>query len=286
VSVNARLEQWGSVMVQGRNAGWIRPLNQVAAPAARLVCLPHSGGSAGSYRAWSSATPPDVELLGVQYPGRGDRRTEAPMAGIAEMGAHVAAELLRIGAHAPGGYVLFGHSLGALVAYETALVMGEHGLPPAALFVSGSAAPGAPRSERLTDPAGDEELWSSVCALGGIDPAIAGNRQLRERLLPALRSDVRAGGTYPPAPRSRPLSCPVRCYYSPGDPLTSDADLTAWSARTTGAFSTRERPGGHFHLWTDTDALVRDILTALPHRAPASRRPVAAVPLTATAPAA
>jgi pyochelin biosynthetic protein PchC len=284
VSVNARLEQWGTVMVQGRNPGWIRPLNQVAAPAARLVCLPHSGGSAASYRAWSSATPPDVELLGVQYPGRGDRHIEAPVATIAEMGAHVAAELLSLGPYAPGGYVLFGHSLGALVAYETALVMGEHGRAPAALFVSGSAAPGAARSERLTDPSGDEELWSSVCALGGIDPAIAGNRQLRERLLPALRADVRAGGAYPPAPRRRPLSCPVRCYYSPGDPLTSDADPAAWSAYTTGAFSTRERPGGHFHLWTDTDTLVRDILTALPHRTP--HRPVATVPLPATVPAA
>ncbi|WP_331743311.1 alpha/beta fold hydrolase (plasmid) [Streptomyces sp. NBC_01136] len=247
------------------NPGWIRPLNEVARPAARVVCLPHSGGSATSYSAWATVMPPDVELLAVQYPGRGDRCAEPLMGSIGEMSAHIAAQLLRLTSDDPAPYALFGHSLGAMVAYETALVLRDRGCPPAYLFVSGSAAPGERRS-LLTHRATDEELWSSVCALGGIDPAIAQNPELRELVLPALRADVRAGELYRPAPQVRPLPCPVRCYHSPEDPLTRDVDMSAWAARTTGPFSTRERPGGHFHLWIDTDELVGDILSAVPRR--------------------
>jgi surfactin synthase thioesterase subunit len=254
-------------MVQGRNPGWIRPLNEVADPAARVVCLPHSGGSAGSYRAWTSAMPADVQLFAVQYPGGGDRAAATPPAGVAGMSGHIAEELLRLGPRALAGYALFGHRVGALIAYETALTMRDRGFPPTCLYVSGSAAPGGPRGDRASHEAGDRELWSSICALGGIDPAIAGNRELCELLLPALRAGVGGARSYRPSPRAHPLPCPVRCYYSPGDPLSSEADMAAWSATTTGPFSTRERPGGHFHLWTDTDGLVRDILSVLPRRA-------------------
>ncbi|MGI5348302.1 thioesterase II family protein [Streptomyces sp. CA-250714] len=245
-----------------RQPGWIRPLNNVGNPASRVVCLPHSGGSAGSYSAWVSAMPPDVQLLAVQYPGRGDRLSQPPVGSIAEMSAAVAAELLRF---EPVPYALFGHSLGALVAYETALTMRDSGFPPGHLFVSGSAAPGQERSG-LTHLAGDEELWTSVCELGGIDPAIAENAEMRKLLLPALRSDVRASETYRPASSAEPLPCPLRCYYSPEDPLTQNADMTAWAARTTARFTTRRRPGGHFHLWLDTDELVGDILGVMPRR--------------------
>ena len=244
-------------------------MNEVVRPSARLICLPHSGGSASSYRAWASEIPADVQLLAVQYPGRGDRLAETPHSNIGEMSAHIAAELLRLQGGMPPcaqiPYALFGHSLGATVAYETALTLHGRGRPPACLFVSGSAAPGAPRGP-LTHRASDQELWSAVCALGGVDPAIAENPELRELVLPALRADIRAGEQYRPAPGTPPLPCPIRCYHSAEDPLTRDADMDAWARRTTGRFTTRERPGGHFHLWMDTRELVGDIMSALPWR--------------------
>jgi pyochelin biosynthetic protein PchC len=249
--------------------GWIRPLNNVVRPAARLVCFPHSGGSATSYTAWASLVPADVQLLAVQYAGRGDRLAESPSGSIGEMSGRIAAELLRLDrevpfrAHVPLG--LFGHSLGAVIAYETALTLRGRGRPPAGLFVSGSAAPGARRSP-LTHRTTDAELWSAVCALGGVDPAIAENPDLRDLVLPALRADVRAGERYRPAPGTPPLSCPIRCYHSPEDPLTRDADMAAWAARTTGDFTLRERPGGHFHLWKDAHELVEDLVSALSGR--------------------
>ncbi|MFF8919352.1 thioesterase II family protein [Streptomyces sp. NPDC015032] len=237
-------------------------MNNVVNPVVRVVCLPHSGGSAGSYAGWSAVTPPDVQLLAVQYPGRGDRLREAPVGSIAEMSAQVAAELLRL---APVDYALFGHSLGALVAYETALVMRDQGAPPQHLFVSSCTAPDDSRSG-ITHLASDDELWSSVGRLGGIEPEIAQNDELRDLVLPALRSDVRASETYRPSPTAEPLPCPVRCYHSPEDEFTRDAALAAWSRVTSAPFSVHERSGGHFHLWADPAELVGDLLAAMPRR--------------------
>ncbi len=200
--------------------------------------------------------------MAVQYPGRGDRVAETPVGSIAQMSAAVAAELLEL---EPLSYALFGHSLGSLVAYETALAMCDSGFPPSHLFVSGCTPPGQGHSG-VTHLAGDEELWASICELGGVDPAIADNAELREILLPALRSDVRASETYRPSPENEPLPCPVRCYYSPEDPLTQDVDMAAWSATTSASFTTRARPGGHFHLWIDIAELVGDVLAFLPRR--------------------
>lgn len=246
-------------MVGRRDPGWIRPGNSVEKPAARVVCLPHSGGSAASYHAWVPSMPADMELLAVQYPGRGDRLSDRLVGSVPEMSAAVAAELRQL---EPVDYVLFGHSLGGLVAYETALAMADSGFPPRYLYVSCCAAPGD-ETRGSTHLAGDEELWSTVCELGGVDPAIAENDELRQLILPTLRSDIRAMETYRPSPHARPLPCPVRCYHSPQDPLTEGVDMTAWAATTTREFSVRERSGGHFHLWLDTDELVGDIVTTL-----------------------
>ncbi|MFD9887624.1 thioesterase II family protein [Streptomyces alboflavus] len=242
-------------MVGSRDPGWIRPGNSVEKPAARVVCLPHSGGSAASYHTWASSMPADVQLLAVQYPGRGDRISEQLVGSVAEMSAAIAAELRQL---EPVDYVLFGHSLGGLVAYETALAMSDSGFPPRCLYVSCCAAPSDDFRGR-THLASDEELWTTVCELGGVDPAIAENEELRQLILPTLRSDIGAMETYRPSAEARPLPCPVRCYHSPQDPLTEGADMTAWSATTAADFSIRERSGGHFHLWIDADELVGDI---------------------------
>lgn len=246
-------------MVGSRDPGWIRPGNSVEKPAARVVCLPHSGGSAASYNAWASSMPADVQLLAVQYPGRGDRLSEEPVGSVSEMSAAIAAELREL---EPVDYVLFGHSLGGLIAYETALAMSDSGFPPRCLYVSCCAAP-SDNTQGRTHLATDDELWSTVCELGGVDPAIAENEELRQLFLPTLRSDIRAMETYRPSPGARPLPCPVRCCHSPQDPLTEGVDMTLWSATTAREFSVRERSGGHFHLWMATDELVGDVVGTL-----------------------
>ncbi|MFI5798191.1 thioesterase II family protein [Streptomyces sp. NPDC051677] len=248
--------------IRTRDRGWVRALNSVERPADRLVCFPHSGGSAAIYRAWSSAMPADAELLAVQYPGHADRMAEPPAGSVAEMAACVAEELLRLDA---ARCSLFGHSLGALVAYETARVLQDNGRAARCLFVSGAPAP-SQAGGGTTHRAGDDELWSALRELGGIDPVVADDAELRELLLPVVRSDITLNETYRPAPHPEPLQCQVRCYYNTEDPLVDGARLGDWAAVGTGRFSVRARPGGHFRLLSDPTELIADVVEVLAER--------------------
>ncbi|MEV7618393.1 alpha/beta fold hydrolase [Streptomyces sp. NPDC089799] len=242
-----------------RDRGWLRDLNSVESPAGRMVCLPHSGGSAVAYRPWSRSVPADLSLMAVQYPGHADRLGEPFAGGIAELGAGVAGDLLRLD---PAPCVLFGHSLGALVAYETARVLQEAGSPPAYLFLSGAPAPSQHRGG-ITHEAGDEELWDALCGLGGMDPAVAADTELRDLMLPVLRADIALSLAYRPAPDAVPLNCAVRCHYNTEDPLVDAERISAWAEVGTGPFSVRAWPGGHFRLFSDPAAAIGDIVTAL-----------------------
>ncbi|GAA4083675.1 alpha/beta fold hydrolase [Nonomuraea soli] len=231
-------------------------------PADRLVCFPHSGGTAAAYRAWAAAMPPGTQLMAVQYPGLADRLTEAPAISIAAMAAAVAEELARL---EPVPCALFGHSLGALVAYETAKILQDDGLPARWLFVSGAPAPWQPRGG-LAHRAGDEELWSRLCELGGIAPEVAEDREFRDLLLPVLRCYIGLNETYRPSPGGEPLRCRVRGYYNTEDPLVDGAAFGAWAGVAMGGFSARSWPGGHFQVLADPSEVIADILATLAGR--------------------
>ncbi|RPK57823.1 Phenyloxazoline synthase MbtB [Streptomyces sp. ADI96-02] len=244
-------------MSRMRERGWVRSLTGIDGPGVRLVCFPHSGGSAIAFGEWAAAVPSGTALMAVQYPGRGDRFGEPPVDDVAAMADSAAAELLRL---PPGDRVLFGHSLGALVAYETALLLRDAGEEPRALCVSAALPPGE-MSERNVHLAPDDEFWATLHALGGIEPAVLENKELRELLLPMLRSDLRAHATYRPSPGAGPLSCPVRGYHGEGDPLVAEARLAGWARVTSGEYSGTVRPGGHFHVEHDVPGLVADVLS-------------------------
>ncbi|MFJ2768454.1 thioesterase II family protein [Streptomyces sp. NPDC087300] len=250
---------------RGRGATWVRTLRAAARPRARLVCFPHSGGSTASYAHWAAALPSDVELLAVQFPGRGDRFAERPSGSVRAMAAAVADELATAygnttyentaygGTAEPAPTAFFGHSLGALVAYETALALRDAGCEPAHLLVSGCAAPHDVRDGGL-HRADDTTLWETVTGLGGFEAEVAHDPELRDLLLPTLRADLTANETYRPHPVSGLLSCPVRCYFGRRDPLVDAGRVTEWGRVTAGAFTVLPHPGGHFYADDGTAA--------------------------------
>jgi surfactin synthase thioesterase subunit len=244
------------VVIGDRRRRWVRSLSAAGCPAWRLVCFPPSGSSAGSYDPWREVTPPDVELLAVQYPGRGDRLGEAVAHTVADMAEPIVHELLELPA-APT--VLFGHSLGALVAYETALRLRADDVAPRYLFVSGAAAP-RQAGGGTTHLATDDALWAAVCALGGIDQDMTENPELRELVLPALRGDIAAHESYVP-PDAERLNCPIRCYHSQDDPLVDAERVRGWAETTSRTFSSRTISGAHFPL--DARVVVADLVSAV-----------------------
>ncbi|GGZ29553.1 oleoyl-ACP hydrolase [Streptomyces olivaceoviridis] len=241
-------------------SSWIR--RYVPAPEApvRLVCLPHAGGSATFYGGLARRLAPDIDVLAVQYPGRLERRTEPPMTDLTALAEVLVTELTP---WTDRTYVLFGHSLGAMVAFETARRLEAAGRPPVALFVSGRGAPSRHRREfgpRLDDAT----LLQQMRGLGGTDPRVFADEELMWLALPVMRADYRMVEDYRYLP-GPPLSCPVTAFNGRTDPKVSSPDVDAWRDHTTASFESLVFPGGHFYLVDRSEEVTAALIDRLSH---------------------
>ncbi|MGA5559343.1 thioesterase II family protein [Streptomyces lavendulocolor] len=240
------------------------------APAAlRLYCFPHAGGSAGAYTALARelaapgrpGTPLGrVAVAAAQYPGRQDRYRERPWEDVGAVADVLAAEIRARGEHP---YALFGHSMGAVVAYETARRLRRSPGPgPARLFVSGRDAPstGPVATDDVRD---DEALLAHVRRLGGTGGRVLDEPELLAMALPALRADYRALRSYTWAP-GEPLDCPLTVLVGDADPLVTDAGAAAWRGLTASTTTIRLLRGGHFCLDDHVREVAELVREALP----------------------
>ncbi|MEV4921514.1 thioesterase II family protein [Streptomyces roseoverticillatus] len=235
------------------NGLWIRRFHPRPDSRVRLVCLPHAGGSASFYFPVSRAMPDSVDVLCVQYPGRQDRRTEPLLDSVQALADKVYEALLP---WTDRPIALFGHSMGASLAFEIARRLErERGIVPAALFASGRRAPSTHRDEtvHLRD---DDGLVAEMRGLSGTNPQLLGDEEVLRMILPAIRADYRAAETYRwnPGP---PLHCPVTTFVGDDDPKVTLEEAAAWSAHTEGPFTQKVFPGGHFFLADHQTEIVR-----------------------------
>lgn len=183
-------------------------------------------------------------MLAVQYPGRQERLREPALRDVRRLAGEVAAALTRL-TDVPT--VLFGHSMGAVVGFETAARLERAGSrPPAGFIASGRRSPTAWREEtvHLRD---DDGLVDEVCALGATDRELMADPEIRQIVLPALRADYTAIETYRYDP-DVVLRCPVTVFTGLSDPRVTEEEALAWKAVTTGPFGIRRFTGGHFYL--------------------------------------
>ncbi|MFE1593480.1 thioesterase II family protein [Nocardia sp. NPDC058705] len=236
---------------------WVRILRPGTAAGGRLTCFPPGGGSATFYRELARHIGAGIEVTAVQYPGRQDRLDDATITDLRVLADRIAADLAR----QPGaGRVLFGHSMGATVAYETALRLAAAGQPVHALVVSGRPAPEFVETARLHQ-ASDAALIDDLERLAN-DPApvrlLRTEPGLADLVLPAVRADYQAVETYRHQPGPL-LSCPVVALVSTEDPTTTVAQAEQWRAVTDGPFSLRTFSGGHFYLDEQHAAVAQEI---------------------------
>ncbi|MEV4561333.1 alpha/beta fold hydrolase [Kitasatospora sp. NPDC049285] len=223
---------------------WIRRYATAEPGAPKLVCLPHAGGSATFYVPMARALAPHCEVLAVQYPGRQDRLAEPRLESLDALADRIVPLLLP---YAEDGLALFGHSMGATLAFEVARLLEEAGAVPLALFASGRAAPSRLPAGGTVHQGTDAELAARLRVLGGTYAPVLDDPELLELTLPAVRSDYKAAETYRYRPGA-PLTCPVHVLTGDQDPMVTDADARAWAEHTSGPFALDTYAGGHFFL--------------------------------------
>ncbi|WP_346345455.1 alpha/beta fold hydrolase [Streptomyces sp. SID5643] len=249
---------------------WLRRFRPVADPALRLVCLPHAGGSASAFLPLTRLLPESVEVLAVQYPGRQDRRLEPFVDTVDALVAHIVAALPP---WLDRPVALFGHSLGSLVAFETARHL-EQQAPEAEvahLFVSGRVAPTVPLRTTM-HLVSDDKLVARLAELQGTDPRVLADQEVLRLALPAIRNDYRAADNYTWRPGA-PLACPITVLTGSEDPHVPADGARAWHQLTTGATAFHSFPGGHFYLTEHAEAVCRTIQTATGLAAQGSQLP-------------
>jgi surfactin synthase thioesterase subunit len=241
---------------------WLRRFHPVPDSRQQLVCFPHAGGSASFYFPVSAQLSPMAEVLAVQYPGRQDRRAESSPSDIATLADQVYEAVGDELRHRPTTF--FGHSMGAVLAFEVARRLQADGGGVAHLFASGRRAPSRHRDENVHQR-DDDGIVAELKLLSGTDAALLGDEELLRMILPAIRSDYTAIETYRCAPGVT-IDAPITALTGDADPKTSLDEAEDWRGHTTGAFDLRVFPGGHFYLSSQAPAvlsLLREHLTTV-----------------------
>jgi medium-chain acyl-[acyl-carrier-protein] hydrolase len=239
--------------------GCIAILRPAANPRVRLLCFPHGGGGATTFNEWPRILPEDIEVYALQLPGRGRRLLEAPLTGIDQI-TEAVSEMFRP-SEVP--IALFGHSLGAWIAFEYARQLQSKAIPLLHLFVSAQCAPQLPDTDTPVFDLPDREFIFEVGRrYQGLPEEILRNDEMMTLCLPALRADfnIKESYRYIDGP---PLDCPISCFGGYEDGAVSVDKLAAWQDRTSGAFSLKMFPGGHFFIDSARDSVLKLVTAEL-----------------------
>jgi medium-chain acyl-[acyl-carrier-protein] hydrolase len=160
-------------------------------------------------------------------------------------------------------FAFFGHSMGALIAFELARKLRRsRGPAPLRLFLSGRRAPHLPPSRRPIHHLPEAEFRQEVRLLEGTPEEVLSNEELMQILLPVLRADFAVCETYVYS-AEEPLDMPLSVFGSTNDPEVNREELEAWRSQTTGSMTLRIFEGNHFFLHPMrlalTDAIAQDI---------------------------
>jgi surfactin synthase thioesterase subunit len=237
---------------------WFRCVEPRPDAAVRLFCFPHAGGSAVFFHTWSKEIARDVELTAVQYPGRAERMVEPIIDEAPTLVRQVTSAMLPL---CDRPVALFGHSMGAVIAYEVARSLQTLGAAPAHLFVSGHRAADLPGQGRYSEQ-DDDALVETLMWMGGTDAKLFADPELREMVLPYVRGDLVLLDRYEHRPEPL-LSVPITSIMGAGDQVES-ADLAArWADLTSGSFAQRVLPGDHFYLVPHRDQVIAEVESRL-----------------------
>ncbi len=224
---------------------WIAFRKPRPAARLRLFCFPYAGGSALIYRPRGSQIAPDIDVFPVQLPGRGKRLREPSFTRVAPL-VDAMHEVLTPYFDRP--FAFFGHSMGALLAYELTHRLRREGRAlPVHLLLSARRAPHLPPKQEPYYDLPDDEFLGKLGEMNGTPEEVLANEELMELMLPLIRADFELNDTHDSTGYPQ-LSCPFTAFGGVADPEVERSDLEPWRELTEGKFRLRMFPGDHFFL--------------------------------------
>jgi surfactin synthase thioesterase subunit len=234
----------------------LRPWAPAEPSGCTLLVLHHAGGSAASYAPLGRVLPADWRLLGLDLPGR-VMTDEAPV--VRRASDAVSFLLPHVRTSVTGPYAVFGHSMGALVAFELVRALDREGRGPVWLGLSGSPAPRhAPEWGQRRDLWPRDRLVRFMRELGGTPATALDQPSLVDRMVVTLRADLAIVDTYE-FRDGPPLRTPLSLLRGRDDPMATEAVMRPWAHHTSAPVAAHAWPGGHFYLFDQLEAVGRQL---------------------------
>ncbi|WP_414449348.1 thioesterase II family protein [Burkholderia sp. 22PA0099] len=224
-----------------------------AARRLRLYCFSYAGGSATIYQPWRAALDAGIELCAVQLPARGMRLAEPAERDLAALVRRLSDV---IAAQDAGPFAFFGHSLGALLAFELTRHLQRSRLPlPAKLIVSGCASPQLREPVEALDEHDDDKMIERLTRYNGTPAEVLQHAELMRLMAPAIRADFALVAHYV-YQGGAPLEVPITAFAGRADDQTSPEKIDGWGRETQAAFAQHWFDGDHFFIRPQMDKVI------------------------------
>ncbi|MBR8834644.1 MAG: thioesterase [Stigonema ocellatum SAG 48.90 = DSM 106950] len=224
--------------------------------ALRVFAFPFAGGSAATFRDWQAGLDPGISLHAVQLPGRGARFAEPPMVSLPVL-VNAVCDAIQQGGSQP--FAFFGHSLGALVAFEVSRRLQARGLPlPVRLFVSGCQAPRYRSPPEGLSRLSDDRLIAELRHYDGTPQEVLAHRELMDLLLPMIRADFGLVDDYRYS-EAPPLPMPLTVLAGRQDRIDRPEQVSGWAEESSQDCQVAWFDGGHFFLIPERAAVLARI---------------------------
>ena len=224
-----------------------------------VYMIPFAGGSQYSFGRFTGLFPADIRVRVMELPGRGSRFSEPLLDCFDDMVTDLVGKMKLVTGRP---YVIYGHSMGALLGYLVTRRIFEKGMPmPEQLVVSGFGAPVHRKAKQSRHLLGREEFWQLLINLGGVSGETAGNEELKAFYEPILRADIQALDSYIYEP-CRALDIPIIAIRGTKEstPTTKWLD---WQMESRVGAVIKEFEGDHFFIFDHIERIISIICAPL-----------------------
>ncbi len=218
----------------------------------KVYCFPYAGGGAQVFLPWLAHINELIELVFIQYSGRGSRLHDPLNDDCLDVAKEIADEINA----EDHPCILIGYSMGGAIAFEVARRLTTE---PLVVHLCASCPP-KPSGERyLLD---DLSFLREVKKIGGIDERLLQDLEMRHFILKIMRNDFKLLDTYEPTLTH--IKSPVHVWVGNKDHHVTVEKALAWQAYCAQPIHSHTVEGDHFFIHNQGGEIMKSILMRVP----------------------